>query len=290
MEQRTLQEIYNSAIAEKNTLSSLTDLHPNIDSSQTLLSDLGSSSNVAVWRLMLWVMCFVTWWHEKLFYVHKQEIEDRANEIITGTARWYRDQALVFQYGDALAWNGSKFAYPTITTVNQIVKNAAVIEIGGQVRIKVAKHDGAGLPIPLTIPEQTALETYIGKVKFAGTNVAVINRDSDLLQFSIDVYYDPLVMNPDGSLILDPTTFPVHDALASYNQNLPFNGQFSVTEFTDAIQLAEGVVSPIVHLIEVSAAPNPFSVVTDFYVAEAGHMKLNPSTPIASMINYIAYV
>jgi len=284
---RDLKEIYDSAIAEKETMGSLAGLQPSIDSSQTLLNDLTSTSKVAIWRLTFWVTSFLIWWHEKLFDLHKEEIETRAAELITGTALWYRDQSFVFQHGDVITWNGNKFTYPVITASNRIIKRAAVIEVGGQVRIKVAKLDGAGLPIPLTASEKTSFEGYIQKIKFAGTNVAIISKSADLLKLSVKVYYDPLVLDLNGELISSPGTKPVEDSITSHIASLPFNGKLNLALLTDAIQLSAGVVTPFITSAEAKYDVHPYSPIQDKYTAEAGHMKIDPAFPLSTTITYI---
>ncbi len=287
---REITEIYDSAIAEKNTMASLNDLQPNIDSSQTLMTNLTSTSKVATWRLTFWVCSFLIWWHEKLFDVHKEEIEARALEIITGTVLWCRDQCFVWQYGDSLTWNGNKYTYSIINESNKIIKRAAVIEVGGQVRIKVAKLDGSDLPIPLTSPELASFEAYWSKIKVAGTNISIISRDADLLKISVKVYYDPLVLSATGELISTPGTFPVEDAITEYIQSLPFNGRLNLAFLTDAIQTAEGVVSPFITSAEAKYDVFPYQLFTDLYEAEAGHMKIDPANPLSGTITYVANV
>lgn len=287
---RQLTEIYDSAINEKESMSTLNDLQPNIDSSQTLLNDLTSTSKVAKWRLIIWICCFVAWIQELLFDEHKTEVEARAAELITGTPLWYRDQCLVFQYGDDLVWNGKKYVYDPIDENNQIVDLAAVIEQGGQVRLKVAKLDGGGLPTPLSAPELASFNAYIQQIKFAGTNIAVISKDGDDFKLAMNIYYDPLVMASDGSLISDPGTFPVEDAIIGYLQSLPFNGQMDLNQLVDAVQISEGVVSPFLLSADARALPAVYAPVNDFYLAEAGYLRIDPTLVLSDMLTYIANV
>ncbi len=84
---RTVKEIYNEMVLEKQSMSTLNGLHPGIDNAQTLLTDLTTQSKVTIWRLLFFVTAVGIWIHEKLFDKHKEEIEIRANELITGTAK-----------------------------------------------------------------------------------------------------------------------------------------------------------------------------------------------------------
>lgn len=287
---RTVKEIYNEMVLEKQQMTVLSSLQPSIDNAQNLLSDLTTQSKVAIWRLLFFVTAVAIWVHEKLFDRHKAEIEIRANELITGTARWYREQCFVFQYGDAIQWVDNKYTYPRVNPANQIIKRAAVIEAGGQVRIKVAKLDTDGLPAPLSVAEITAFKAYIGQIKFAGTSISVISRDADLLKVSFDVVYDPLVMNGIGELIIDPSVKPVESAINDYIQNLPFNGVLNLTSLTDAVQQAEGVIDPVLNGAAAKYGRLAYQVIDKKYNADAGHMKIDPAHPLSPNINYLPNV
>ena len=90
---RTIKQIYDAMITEKETFSSLNTLVPNPDTAQTFLSDLTTSSKVAIWRLMFWVVAVAIWSHEQIFDQHKAELIEIGNNLITGTKRWYKEQA-----------------------------------------------------------------------------------------------------------------------------------------------------------------------------------------------------
>lgn len=292
---RTIGNIYNEMVLEKESMTTLNELQPSIDNSQTLLSDLSSGSKVAIWRLLFFVVAVGIWVHEVLFDKHKADIEKRANEIITGTPLWYREECFRFQYGDSIEWNGKQYIYLIHDTTKQIIKRAAVIEATGpqgqiQVRIKVAKLDSADLPTPLTTAELTAFKEYIAKVKFAGTNIAIISRDADLLKISYDVTYDPLVINGNGELISDPSIKPVELAINNHIQNLPFNGILNLTSLTDAIQTAQGVIDPVLNNAEAKYGSLAYATINKNYNANAGHMKIDPAFPLATQLNYIANV
>ncbi len=196
----------------------------------------------------------------------------------------------MFQYGDALHWIDNKYKYLTINIANQIIKRAAVIEAGGQVRIKVAKLDLLGLPAPLSVAEVTAFKAYIGQIKFAGTKISVISREADLLKISFDVTHDPLVVNGSGELIIDPSTKPVEKAINDYIQNLPFNGILNLTSLTDAIQKAEGVIDPVLNSAEGKYGALAYQTIVKNYNADAGHMKIDPAYPLSLTINYLPNV
>ena len=202
---RKLQEIFDEIIVEKETFSSLDELVPNPDSSQTFLDDLTSSSKVAIWRLMFWVMAVAIFIHESLFDAFKADVEKRALEIVPAVTQFYVIEALKFQLGDELVFTDSTFKFADSTSAaalaKQIVAQASARDINEVVTLKIAKDDGSGGLEKLTPTEKTAFEAYLNKIKIAGTKTIVISDDPDLLKIAYTIQFDPLVMKADGTLI-----------------------------------------------------------------------------------------
>lgn len=279
---RTIKQIYDEIITEKETFSSLNALVPNPDTAQTFLTDLTSSSKVAFWRLMFWVLAVAIWSHEQIFEIHLAEVEARGDELITGTKRWYRNEVLNFQYGDALIWDSTrlKYGYATGSTGPKIVSNASVLEVGAQLRIKIAKDDGAGGLEPLDVTEETAFTTYINKIKFAGTNIAITNINADFLKIVLNIDYDPLTLSSTGELIATPGTFPVIDAVNDYITGLPFDGVFNLTKFIDSIQLSSGVVDAYLTSAQAKSGAGTYAPTGQNYTANAGYLQIDPAFPL----------
>lgn len=274
---RTIAEIYDALIDEKENQASLNALVPNPDSAQTLLADLTSNSKVAIWRLWYFVVAVAIFVHEGIFDQFRLEVDARADELITGTARWYRDQALLFQNGDSLVYNETlkRFEYSPVVPANRIIERVAVIDTSAQVRIKVAKLDGTGTPIPLTAPEKAAFESYLNQIKFAGTSTAVTSAVADDIKLDVFVQYNPQILASDGSRLDDPAIFPLVDAINGYIQNIPFNGVLNVTGLVDAMQAADGIIDPVINSIQAKFGALPYSEIDKNYLADAGHLALD---------------
>ncbi len=287
---RSITEIYDSMIAEKQNMATLQQLQPHIDNHQTLLNDLTSQSKVAVWRLFYFTIAVAIWSVEKLFDLHKEEVQELIQSAIPGTKEWYRQQALLFQYGDNLIWQDNKFKYPENHPDKQVVKHAAVVEQNGIVIIKTATENNTGERIPLDTLQFSAFQSYMKKIKFAGTKINFINDLPDKLQIYYRVYYDPLVMQPDGSLIDNPNTKPVEEAILNYIKNLPFNGRLNITALTDVIQKAEGVIDPVFEQAHAQYGTYPYQPIIDNYTAHAGYMKIDDLYPLSDTITYVPYV
>jgi len=296
---RTIQVIFDSIITEKETFSSLDDLVPNPDTSQTFLTDLTTASKVAIWRLWFWVVAFAIFTHEKLFDEHVKEVEARAKEITPGVTRWYVSESKKFQNGDELVFDEptQKFIYLDTTTAaaiaKQIIEQASARDLNQVVTIKVAKDDGGGGLEKLTASEKTAFEAYLDQFKIAGTKTLVISDDPDTLQIAYTIEFDPLVLKVDGTLIEDNTS-PVQVAIDGYIEGLPFDSAFRVQDLTDAIQLARGVVNAIADVVKTKFGALTFVDVlatpTETDLPNAGYYVTEPSpililTPAANSIN-----
>ena len=283
---RSIQEIFDEIIVEKETFSSLDGLEPPVipDPSQTFLTELTSSSKVALWQLSFWVQAVAIFIHESLFDVFKSDVETRALEIIPATTRFYVIEALKFQLGDELVFTDGTFKFADSTSAaalaKQIVKQASARDINEVVTLKIAKDDGSGGLEKLTTIEKTAFEAYLNKIKIAGIKTIVISDDPDLLKVAYTIEFDPLVMKSDGTLIEDGTS-PVQEAIDSYIEGLPFDSTFKVMELTDSIQTARGVTNAVADVIEARFGTLAFTdiliVPTEIYLPNAGYLVTDPS-------------
>jgi hypothetical protein len=277
---RTITAIYDEIIAEKNSMSELSNLLPNLETpgsspASELLSELSSGSKVAIWRLWAFVTAVAIWIHEKLWDAFRGEVDTLIANAIPGTARWYRDMCLAFQLGDEMIYSNYKYSYPAIDTDKQIVKRASVQELGGDLLAKVATDTG-GVIEPLTQPQYDAFVAYLQKVKFAGTFISVVSQEADLLNVALTVIYDPMILNSSGQLLSDTSVEPVKEAIENYLASLPWDGIFRNSAMIDAVQQASGVVDVVLESAEAkgNAAAN-YNAISRAYQTVSGHIKLN---------------
>jgi hypothetical protein len=280
---RTIQEIYDSIIAEKEAQTELNALQPAIDDSQTLLADLTTTSKVAIWRLWAWTVAVAVNVHENIFDLFQAEIETRAEEIPTGTSIWYYNEVLKFQFGDVLVWSGTQYNYDPIITNNRIIDVAAIVDNGFQVRVKVAKFDVLGDPEALSVAELSAAQGYFNQIKFAGTPSTMTSSDGDDIKLDYFIKYNALVLSPIGESLASPGTFPVLEAIKVKIKGLPFNGVLSLMELTDSIQLVEGVLDVTLNSAEAKFGALPYTLINKQYTPDAGYLILDE---INSVFNY----
>jgi len=283
---RTIGEIYEEIVSYKDTQSPLQDLAPTADTEQQLLSDLNSTSKVAIWRLFAYIIASAIQTLEGLFDMFKSEVDAKAAAAITGTPYWYQQQVFAFQYGDSLAFNPDtgKYEYPTIDEGARIVKRCSVTEeADGRVTFKVAKEQSGTLQA-LDAAELNALAAYVKKIRFAGTQFTLISGNGDLLRVSATVYYD-------GVLVQSDVQAAVEAAINDYVSNLPFNGLFLINKLIDAIQAVDGVNDVSVSSVETRQnTGDPWTQITRDYVPHFGYFRIDdtPGNTLSDTITYVA--
>ena len=283
---RKIQDIFNEIIAEKETFSSLDGLEPPVipDPSQSLLTELTSTSKVAVWQLKFWVQAVAIFIHEGFFDVFKSDVEKRALEIIPATTRFYVLESFKFQLGDELVFIDGAFKFEDSTSAaalaKQIIQQASARDINEVVTIKIAQDDGSGGLEELSPPDKTAFDAYIEKIKIAGIKTIIISDVPDELKLAYTIEFDPLVMKSDGTLIEDGSS-PVQEAIDANIEGLDFDSIFRVQDLTDSIQLARGVVNVIADVVEAKFGLLDFTdilaVPTEIYLPNAGYLVTDPS-------------
>ena len=266
---RTIQEIFDEIEAAKNA--------------DANLAQLTSTSNVAIWRLWAYVVATVIHFHEKLWDLFLVEVQAVVDAAAYGTPSWFVAQVYKFQLGDPLTFVGFAPGYVPVNPANQIVNLCAVqvVEtVPGQpiVRIKVAKDSGGNLA-PLAPAEVVALDGYVDRIKPAGTRTDIISLSPDLLQFNIDIYFNPLYL----PATLQPL---VETAIGDYLLALPPDGEILETAVVDAIQAVNGVADVDVQSLQANSGAG-YSGMGRSYVPVAGYAVIDALFPLSSTLNFI---
>ncbi|WP_294958658.1 nucleotidyltransferase [uncultured Flavobacterium sp.] len=272
-------------IIQKEMLDSVT-------SNQTL-SEITSTSKVAVFRLFIYVVSFSIWALEKIFDIHKTEIDQAIYEQKSGTPRWYRNMSLAFQYGFDLITDSDKFDNADYTEEqiedSKIIKYCSVKESleSNRLIIKVASEEGESLR-PLLDPEIASFSQYINEIKYAGVKINVVNNPADKLLLNMAVYYDVLVLDANGSSKISGGK-PVETAIKSYMKALPFDGELVINDLIEKLRTVEGVLN--VHIL--NASSSSFDTATSQFTEFAPiNVKTIPVAGYFEIVNFdsITYV
>lgn len=194
-------------------------------------------SVVSLESIIFYIVSYAIWIIESLFDVHVDLVNNELLNKMPHTAHWYRDKVLRFQYPnrdlipDTDRYDNTGLTADEIADL-EVVKYCAVSDDLNELRIKTAKGS-AGAREPLNDDEVQGLEYYLSEVRDAGVKTVIVNRQADRFFANIEVFYNPLLLNPADE--------PVETAIKEYVSNLDFNGALTTTKLVDEIQSIEGI-------------------------------------------------
>lgn len=248
----------------------------------------GSFSAVSLESILFGIMAAAIYTLEAIFDAFRREVDTKIAGSVVASIPWYHKICLEYQHGDNLVLNEatSEYVYESIDDSKKLVKFAACRDRGGGVYILVAKMGADGYPEALSNDVLTAFKEYVNRRKPAGVITDVYSYNPDDITLSIRVQYNPILLNPDGSFIADPSVFPVEDAINNYLASVIYGGTFNRNKLIDAVQSAEGVQDLI--LGEVAAKPAN----AQSYSAVEGnnYTSIGGSFRSANLRNTISYV
>lgn len=236
---------------------------------------------------------------ESLWDIFRTEITAEMAQQQAHTKDWYRNKALGFMLGVPVLAGTDQFDTSGLSddaiAAAQVIKQAAAIKLisdagYGILRIKVATSTGLGLaPVPAEV--FSAFKSYmLNKVVDAGTQVVLTTREADKLRLTVDAYFDPLVLSPEGARLDGTATTPVPDALNAFVRSFDFNGKLNIKEVERAISAVPGIF-----YANITAAASKYGgysyeqtgidnvgAITMFRVADSGYFEVDDL-----VINYI---
>jgi hypothetical protein len=269
---RSINDIMNSMLSVKDSYTELSGLSGSISS---------------IWRKILYIVASAIWILENLFDSHRQEVTGIIATMRPHSLRWYAEMARKFQYGFNLLPDSEEFDNEGKTgdeiEASKIVAYAAVDKVEGKLLVKVAKDAGDSLT-PLEEVEKQAFTEYMERVQDAGDDLEIRSEPADNLRISLDIYYNPLVLNADGQRLDGASLTPIPDAVHNYLKNLPFNGELVLAFLTDALQAVSGVVIPHIVSAEYQYGEIEWNPVGVKYKPYAGYLTVAETD---LKINYI---
>lgn len=234
-------------------------------------------SKASVESVLFYIFACAAWVVESLFDQHKQEVNDRIEEILPHRPKWYRDKVLRFMKNKALIEDSDIYDTGDMTeddiTAARVVKHAVATENkdASILTIKVA-GENAGKRCQLSEETETQLAAYIAEIKDAGVRVNLVNLIANVFNCEIDIYYNPMLMP-------EEVEAECREAIKDYIENLPFNGEYTNMALVDVLQQIEGV--KIVEFKGATTTAHGETVVTPInarYVPEAGYFSLGEVT------------
>lgn len=196
-------------------------------------------SRVSIENVLIYVFAVATWSIERLVEEHKREIEDKISDMEAHRPQWYRRKVMAFMPGMLLVTDSDEYDTSGLREEEieemRVVKHAVAIENedASILTIKVAGERG-GERMPLSEEDERRLRNYIGEIKDAGVRVSLVNKEADLFDSLIEVYYDGMLSSSEVETVC-------RERIKGYIENLPFNGEYSNMGLVDALQGVDGV-------------------------------------------------
>lgn len=230
------------------------------------------------------------WVNQQLFEQHKTDISAILNEQMSGTANWYAWKAKQFQFGQELVFETDYYDNTGLTSEQissrQVVKYAAAVESLDKsiLYLKIATESNGNRQL-LSAAQLTAFKNYLNAFQYAGVRIVVINDQPDHMKLTIDIYYNPQVLDETGKRLDGNANTPVQDAIRNYLKNLPFNGMYTNQALVDTLQTVDGV-----DISEIKFAASRYGVYTEFTeinareIAHAGYYQISDANLILNFI------
>jgi len=243
-------------------------------------------SKVSFESILFYILAFIQVISgDKLYDSHIVEVETLISEEKPHTLRWYANKALAYMHGYSLVEDTDTYDISTLTDAQisaaKVVKNASAVEKANVVYIKVKGSDGK-----LTDDQEAGITAYFKEVKDAGVKLEIINRNADYYKCTLDIWYNPTVLNMLG--INQVTGLePVRDAVSAFIAALPFNGEFRHDDFQAYLNDIDGVVIPQLRYSQYSNDGLAFYDVDGYFTPDAGYMKIYSAADLT--INYKVY-
>ncbi|MCM1219595.1 MAG: hypothetical protein NC548_34375 [Lachnospiraceae bacterium] len=264
---RTIEEIKQEMAARFMGMDAVKSAY-GLKSGESFDDHFGMAS---VESVLLYVFAACAWALEKLFDLHRADVNTLIESQEPHTLRWYTKKAKAFMWGttasgktvslaqDADYYDTSKLLESEFAELMP-VKYAVATESNTVVYIKVAGEDADGNPKQLTPATLKGMQAYINEVKDAGVSVVIRNEAADRMWVDLLIYYNPLLLTESGKL--SDKSEPVRDTVRDVLRNLPFNGVFRKSDLLAALQALPCVEVADIKSVKVqsSVAESPHEV------------------------------
>lgn len=233
---RSVQEIFNEMIAEKNNYPSL--------------APLTNTRDTAVWRNIFMVVAKTINALEVSLEAKLNDFTEIGKQIPVGTNKWYADEFKKFQLGYDLVYDTSlgRWTYKELDESAQIIKSCSVTSEGRQLLIKTAKMNNGGDGLEgIDNNEKNAFLAFVSKVILVGTGVqSRVTADGDLLRLGINIKVNPNIINSSGQLVSNTSIYPCEDAIKEcllQHGIENFDSVFSLNMIENALLNVNGVTT-----------------------------------------------
>jgi hypothetical protein len=233
---RTVEEIKKDMTAEFMRMEAVKSRY-GLDGSKSF-ADCFSMASLE--NIIFYVFAVAVWALEKLFDLHRADVDARIEQLEPHTLRWYVSKAKAYMQGQKLVTDCDYYDTEGMPEQDiaaaKVVKYAVATESNTVVYIKVAREVD-GNPAALTAGQLEGLTSYMNEIKDAGVSVQLRNEPADQMRIDLLIYYDPtlLIIDANGNGSQNGKD-PVRETTKQVIENLPFNGMFRKSDLMAALQ------------------------------------------------------
>ena len=233
---RTVEEIKKDMTAEFMKMEAVKSRY-GLDGSKSF-ADCFSMASLE--NIIFYVFAVAVWALEKLFDLHRADVDARIEQLEPHTLRWYVSKAKAYMQGQKLVTDCDYYDPEGMPEQDiaaaKVVKYAVATESNTVVYIKVAREVD-GNPAALTAGQLEGLTSYMNEIKDAGVSVQLRNEPADQMRIDLLIYYDPtlLIIDANGNGSQNGKD-PVRETTKQVIENLPFNGMFRKSDLMAALQ------------------------------------------------------
>lgn len=194
---------------------------------------------LSVESVLFYLFAVAAWTLESMFEAFRGEVNASIDKMKPHRPKWYRDKVLAFMKDRVLISDTDEYDTAEMTdeeiAAARVVRHAVADESddASLLTIKVAGEQG-GRRCPLDAQTEGQISAYIAEIKDAGVRTALVNIAPDRFNCELDIYFDPM-------LTAATVEGACREAIRSYVENLPFNGEYTNMALVDALQAVEGV-------------------------------------------------
>ena len=224
---RTIRQIYEEAVAERNKRLELTEF--------------SNDSKMSVLNGVAWMVAAVIYSFESILDVFAVDVSETLESRVNGTPRYYAEALLRYQKGDTLRVreDGLGVGYASEDPTKRIFTQVSYTEstdeknVDSKLILKVATGERGALR-EIGAEDVAQITAYVNRIKFAGTRIEVISRPGDVLIPRVTVYWDGAVPEAELYDALD-------EALRAYVMSIDFDAAVYVNRVWEAIRSVEHV-------------------------------------------------
>lgn len=233
---RTVEEIKKDMTAEFMKMEAVKSRY-GLDGSKSFVDCFSMAS---LENIIFYVFAVAVWALEKLFDLHRADVDARIEQLEPHTLRWYVSKAKAYMQGQKLVTDCDYYDTEGMPEQDiaaaKVVKYAVATESNTVVYIKVAREVD-GNPAALTAGQLEGLTSYMNEIKDAGVSVQLRNEPADQMRIDLLIYYDPtlLIIDANGNGSQNGKD-PVRETTKQVIENLPFNGMFRKSDLMAALQ------------------------------------------------------